>query len=389
MKQPIEELARNFDFHGKALDDAFGTYQRLRQECPVGHSDREGGFWFFSRYDHVFKIEHDTSTFSSAQGVLLPPFYNPRPMIPIETDPPMLAKYRRILIDMFSPKTVDAVTPFVTKVANDLLDKFADDTGADVAEKFARPLPMIVFCSLAGFPSEDYDRFQDWVERIIYGRTSDPEVAKRAVAEVYAYFEQLFELRQQEPPREDVMGRLLVAKVDGRPLTVEERLDIAFLALLGGLETTAWAIRSNLWYLAQHPDDRRRLAEDPSLIPMAVEEFLRCLSPVQTMVRTVTKDVEFEGASLSTGDKVVIVYGSANRDEDKFEAPDEIRIDREDNPHLAFGIGPHRCLGANLARREVTVALGEFLRRIPEFRFADGEPPVWHGIGPLPMVFGD
>jgi len=389
MVRPIDEVAREFDFHDEALDDAFDTYQRLRSECPVGHSEREGGFWFFTEYDHVFKIEHDTETFSSAEGVLLPPFYNPRPMIPIEIDPPMHAKYRRVLLGMFSPKAVDQITPFVHQVARDLMASFGAEGTVDVAEAFARPLPMIVFCQMAGFPVEDYERFHDWVDRIIYLRTHDPEATKIAVAEVYDYFEALLrELAANPTGGDTVVDRLVTATIDGRPLSIEEQLDTAFLALLGGLETTAWAIRSALWHLAQHPEDRQRLVADPDLIPMAVEEFLRTLSPVQTMARTVTRDVEFEGLPLHAGEKVVIVYGSANRDEKKFEAPDEIRVDREDNPHLAFGIGPHRCLGANLGRREVTVALREFLSAFPEFSLAEGAVPVWHSVGPLPLVLG-
>jgi cytochrome P450 len=180
---------------------------------------------------------------------------------------------------------------------------------------------------------------------------------------------------------------LLTAEVDGRHLTAEELADYGFILVVAGLDTTAWVLRSSIWYLAHHPEDRATLVRHPELIGSAVEEFLRCLSSVQGMARTVMRDVELDGHTMRPGDRVLLVFGAGNRDEEKFPDGDRIVIDRTPNPHLAFGAGIHRCMGSNLARRELRVALEEFLIRYPDFSIAPGAKPVWHGIDPLPLVF--
>ena len=389
MQERIEELAANFGHHDEDLDDAFEVFRALRAGCPVGHSDKYGGFWFVTRYEDIYRAEQDWETFSVAPSMLFPSLGTRRPMIPIDIDPPMLQKYRRILLPAFAPSQIDGLEPMVRRTASSLIDAFAGQEGCDASLQYARPFPTIVFADMAGFPQEDYDRFQDWVERIVYVRTHDPEEAERATEEAYDYFAELVMARRTEPPREDLLGKLLAAEIDGRPLTEEELVDYTFLLMIAGLETTAWAVRSSLWHLAQHPEDRRRLVERPQLIGPATEEFLRCMAPVQGMARTLKRDVEMRGHTMREGERVLLVFGSGNRDEEVFEDADSIRVDREENPHFAFGVGVHRCLGANLGRREMRVALEEFLKRIPEFRLADGPVPEWWGVGPLPIVFGD
>lgn len=382
----IEELARDFHHHDEGLDGIFDVYRQLRQGCPVGYSQRYDGFYFATRYEDIYRIEQDPQSFCVAPTMLIPPFGNRRPMIPIDIDPPMHAKYRKILLPMFSPQQIDKVEPRVREVANRLIDALGDRTECDASYEYARPLPMIVFCQMMGLPDEEYERFQDWVERIIYVRTHDFGDAERAADEVYTFFTDLLEARRREPYRDDLIGRLLSGEIDGRPLSEEELLDYCFLLFLAGLETTAWTIRSGMWHLAQHPEDRAKLVRQPELVSVAVEEILRCFSPAQAMGRTATKDgVEVGAQKLKKGDRVLILFGSGNRDEEEFPMADEVIIDRQPNRHLAFGGGIHRCLGSNLGRREVKVALEEFLRRIPDFRIADGANPAWHGIGPLPL----
>jgi cytochrome P450 len=385
----VGDVARSFGHHDEDLDRAFDTYRVLRRECPVGRSDRYGGFWFLTKYEDIFRAEQDPDTFSVAPSMLLPPFGNRRPLIPIDIDPPMLQKYRRILLPSFAPAQIDAVDPMVRQTARELIAAFHSRGRCDASLEFARPFPMVVFCRMAGLPEEDYGRFQDWVDRIIYVRTHDPDEAARAGDEVCDYFLEYRERRLQEPPREDLVGKLLAARIDGKPLTHEEFADYCFLLLIAGLETTAWALRASLWYLAQHPEARWRLVERPELAAHATEEFLRCMAPVQGMARTLKRDVEVRGHHLPAGDRVLLVFGSGNRDEEVFEDSDTIRVDREENPHFAFGVGVHRCLGANLGRREVRVALEEFLAAIPDFRIDAEEVPEWWGVGPLPLAFGD
>jgi len=384
----IRELARTFTHHDEGLDVAFDVYAELREHCPVGFSEEYGGFWFVTRFDDIHRIEQDPETFAVAPGMLLPPMGRDRPGIPIDVDPPMHPKYRRIALPAFTPREIDSMEPMVRRVASELLDEMGDDHEADASKGFAVPLPMRVFCELAGFPLEDSERLEDWVNRIFYVRTHDYADTERAAAETCAYLAEKFDARRSDPPGDDLLGRLVRAEVDGRSLTDEELVDYGFVLLTAGLDTTSWVIRSSLWHLAQHPEDRAALAASPELVATAVEEFLRCLSSVQAMARTVTRDTELDGRRLRKGDRVLIVFGAGNRDEARFADGDRVVVDRQPNPHMAFGVGIHRCLGSNLARRELRIGLEAFLARHPEFSLAPGPAPPWHGIGPLPLILG-
>ena len=385
----IRTLAREFTHHDEGLDVAFDVYRELRERCPVGFSQRYGGFWFVTRYEDIHRIEQDPETFAVSPGMLLPPMGHVRPGIPIDIDPPMHPRYRKLMLPAFTPQHVDAMEPMVRSTARDLLDRFDDERVVDVSERFAVPLPMIVFCQLAGLSTDESERLEDWINRIFYVRTHDYADTERAAQECCAYLASIFQARRTEPPRDDLFGRLLAAEIDGRPLSDEELVDYGFVLLTAGLDTTAWVIRSSLWHLAQHSEDRSRLAAAPELVASAMEEFLRCLSSVQGMARTATRDVELDGHTIRAGERVLILFGAGNRDEAKFPEGDRIKIDRQPNPHLAFGAGIHRCLGSNLARREVRIALEEFLARYPEFTLEPGTDPAWHGISPLSLVLAE
>jgi cytochrome P450 len=373
-----------FGHHGEDLDSIFSTYQELRSACPVGRSERYGGFWSLTRYADIWAAEQNPEAFSVDRGMLLPSLGNERPLIPLDIDPPTLQQYRRMLLPAFAPGKIDRLEPLVREVAAGLIEAFAGEEVFDASLSYARILPLTVFAEMAGLPRADYDRFQVWIERTMYGRTEDPADAVEAAKEVDAYFRELRRRRLEEPERDDLIGNLLSGSVDGRALSEDEFADYCFLLLVAGLETSAWSIRSALWYLAQHPEDRRRLVAQPELMVSATEEFLRCLAPVQGMARTLKSDVEVRGQVLPAGERVLLLLGSGNRDEEVFADADEVVIDRVDNPHLAFGIGAHRCLGSNLGRREVRVGLEALLAQVPEFELADPEVPWW-GLGPLPL----
>lgn len=376
----------DFDYHGEALDNIFDSYKQLRRECPVGWSEKHGGFWYLAKNEDIFAAEQDHATFSVTPSMILPNFGTDTPLIPIDIDQPAHTAYRRILLPLFTPRAIDALTPRVVQVATDLASAIDASRVAEVSRSFARPLPTVIFSVLAGFPEEDWPRFDRWVDEIIYERVESPEVAREAGDEVFAYFSDLLAKRRNEPPRDDIIGHLLTAEVKGQPLTQDELLSYCYLLFLAGLDTTAWAIRSSLWYLAQNGEAQRRLRENPDMVPTAVEEFLRTLSPVQAMARTATRDIEIRGQEIKAGDRVVLAFGSGNRDEEVYDHADEILVDREQNRHLAFGVGIHRCLGSNLGRREVVVALQQFLEVLPPFRLADPDQP-WHGVGPLFISF--
>jgi cytochrome P450 len=202
-----------------------------------------------------------------------------------------------------------------------------------------------------------------------------------------AYFDALLKARAAQEGTGDIISHLLSAGIKGRKLAHDELMSYCYLLFVAGLDTTAWAIRSSLWYLAQHPQAQARLRADPGLITAAAEEFLRTLSPVQAMARTCKRDTEISGQKIKAGDRVVLVFGAGNRDPDIYANPDDIQVDRENNRHLAFGGGIHRCLGSNLGRRELVIALEEFLGAVGGFSLANPDEQ-WHGVGPLTLRIG-
>ena len=380
------EVAKSFDFHGEALDTVFDTYAQLRAQCPVGRSENYGGFWFVTKSDDIFAAEQDPETFSVAPSMMFPAVTD-RPLPPIDIDPPEHAAYRRILLPLFTPQELKKLEQPIRDTARAQAQEFLKKgSGADASYGYARPVPTIIFSRLAGYPEKDWPLFDQWVDDIIYERIEAPEKTDAANKAVYAYFENLLETWKDDPSSANLIDYLCRAKIDGRPLSRDELLRYCYLLFLAGLDTTAWGIRAGLWHLANNPEDQQKLRDDPSLIPMACEEFLRCLSPVQAMARTCLKDTVIRGQEIKKGERVVLVFGSGNRDEEIFPNPDKVDILREENRHLGFGGGIHRCLGSNLGRRELVVGIEEFLRAVPPFRPADPNQK-WHGVGPLNLAY--
>lgn len=383
--QPVDPEA--FDFHGRSLDNIFETYDDLRGRCPVGHSEKHGGFWYLMKSEDIFAAEQDPETFAVRPSMLMPAFGTDIPLIPIDIDPPEHTDYRRVLLPLFTPKAIAKLDDGMHDTARELAEEVARHEVADASALFARPMPTIIFSRLAGFPEEDWPKFDQWIDDIIYERTENPDRAYKAGGEVMDYFDALLRAREGLPPQDDLIETLVNAEIKGRKLTHDELLSYCYLLFLAGLDTTAWAIRSSLWYLAQNPVAQQQLRDDPDLIPAAVEEFLRTLSPVQAMARTCQRDTVVSGQEIKEGDRVVLVFGAGNRDPEAYQDPDEIIIDRENNRHLAFGGGIHRCLGSNLGRQEVIVALEEFLLEVDDFSLAEPDQ-VWHGVGPLMLKIG-
>ncbi len=380
------EVAKRFDYHGEALDHIFDTYAALRGKCPVGHSEKYGGFWFVTKSDNIFAAEQDPETFSVGPSMMFPPVTDMR-LPPIDIDPPEHTAYRRILLPLFSPQELKKLEEPIRQTARAQAAEFLKKgSGADASYGYARPVPTIIFSRLAGYPEKDWPKFDQWVDDIIYERIESPEKTDAANKAVLAYFNDLLDNWKDDPVSATLIDYLCRARIDGRPLTRDELLRYCYLLFIAGLDTTVWAIRAGLWFLAHNPDDQKKLRENPALIPMACEEFLRCLSPVQAMARTCLKDTVISGQEIKKGERVVLVFGAANRDEEIFPNPDKIDIERQENRHLAFGGGIHRCLGSNLGRRELVVGIEEFLKVVPDFRPADPSQK-WHGVGPLHLVF--
>jgi cytochrome P450 len=348
-----------------------------------------------SRYEDVIYTLKHPEVFSSAPEAVN--IGQEQKLIPLQVDPPDHAKYRRLLDPEFAPKRMNALEPEVRATVNGLIDGFIDRGECDVHEALATPLPSAVFLALMGLPREDLPMFLQWRDDTIRPDVApdDFEGAQRVREQVghdiTAYFETKIEEKRKHP-EDTLLTRLAHGEVEGRPLTREETLGICHLLLLGGLDTVTATLDCALAYLAQHPDRRRAVVEDPSLAAPAVEELLRHQTPVMMVLRVVAQDVELGGEQLKAGDGVMVLLGSANTDDTEFDAADEVDFAREANRHLAFGGGPHRCLGSNLARVELRIALEEWHRRIPDYRIKDKTELLYSpGIrqtAELPLVWG-
>jgi cytochrome P450 len=373
-----------------AQEDPRAVYRALRAAGAVV-AFGEGMVVVPHRRD-VEAVLKDPRTFSS--GVEAAPLGNVRPLIPLQIDPPRHVKYRRLLDPLFAPRRVGALEGEVAELVGRLVDGFAPRGHCDLHAEFSVPLPCTVFLRLMGLPLEDLDRFLRMKDGIIRppGVTLEEQdpVRRRTAAEIYAYFEQVVAERRRHPT-DDLLGAIVTGEVDGERLSDEEVLDICFLMLIAGLDTVTDSLDCMFAYLATHDEHRRRIVEDPSIVASAVEELLRFESPVPAVARVAVADAEVGGCPVRKGEKVMVLLGSANTDDEVIPDAGEVDLTREPNPHLAFGGGIHRCLGSHLARLELRVALREFHRRIPDYRLAPGTTlrytPGLRSVEELPLVF--
>ena len=381
---PPSDASTSFDHNDPAfVADPYPAYAEMRAHHPVLHSDRYQGYWVLSRYDDVRRGLLDWETFSSATpGTTSIPVSVRRTFneIPLEVDPPEHTRYRAIVNRWFAKATVERLEPQIRSIAAELVDAFAGAGECDLVQEFALPLVGRSLAVFLHLPQSEAPRWISWMEDIFHGRLHDPARADRASRELIDYLDGLAADRRRAP-RDDFFSLLATATFDGRPLTDLEIRGYTVVTFTAGHETTVNGIGNSLWHLSEHPEDRARLLAEPALLPTAIEEFLRHMSPIQLLGRNATCDAELHGETIRRGDVVALSYGSANRDERVFLDPDRCVIDRRPNRHLAFGTGPHACLGAHLARLEMRVALEEILRRMPDYEVAEASRlrPTPHG----------
>ncbi len=342
----------------------------------------------FDRANTEYVLRH-ADEFSSRVEMSLG---NVRPLIPLNVDPPQHSKYRKLLDPLFAPRRMDEQEEDITRRVNGFIDAFIDHGECNFTEEFAELFPSSVFLGLMGLPEEEMRFFLDMRDGILHPEKKDPDalldpdarsrVMNATGAEVYEYFGNLINLRTKEPT-DDIITRFLAAEIDGDRLTHDDILDICFLFLIAGLDTVSDTLTCSYAFLAQHPEHRQMIVDDPSIIPVAVEELLRWESPVAGGVpRVATCPVALPtGEQVDEGTMVVPNYGAANMDPATFGDPMAVRFDRTDNPHIAFGGGVHRCLGSHLARRELRVTLREWHRRIPEYRLKPGHEELEYPPG--------
>jgi cytochrome P450 len=370
-------------------------FRQLRATNPVMRTPSmfgtSGSTVFVGRGEDVEMVLRDPERFSSK---FTPESKLGYPLIPITIDPPDHHRYRRLLDPLFGPKQMARLEDGIASRADALIDAFATRGTCDVAGDFAVPLPCGVFLDLMGLPSAELDAFVRWKDAILRGTdgslAGDDPLRRAAQQESTVRFEQLIEERRAEP-RDDLLSVLVDAEIEGTPITREELLGICHIMLIAGLDTVTDSLTCFFAYLAQHPEQRRRIVDDPAVIPAAVEELLRYESPVPFIVRVATRDTEVRGVPVATGDHVVCLLGSADTDEQLVPGADTVDFDREGNRHFAFGVGIHRCLGSHLARLELRIALDRWHRRIPDYRIPDGVElaftPILRQVEHLPLEF--
>jgi cytochrome P450 len=355
-------------FGHSALDDPFPAYREMRESSPVYHN-ADRGVWALSRFEDVQRAARDWRSYSNAAGVDLDDttdVFGPGNFI--DSDPRRHDELRGLVRHPFTPKTVAELEPQVRARARDLIAAVLAAGGGDIAKVLAWPLPVATVCEVVGFPLEDSDRIQSWVADAIQrlpGEGRTPQSAHRAVGEMHEYFARLTAERRRRP-RGDLLSAIATERVAGAPLT-DEIAGLCTLLTVAGTETTFSLIGNMVWLLARRPELRRDLARDPATIPAALEEILRCESPVQYLGRVTTCDVEVHGSTIPAGDRVALIFGAANRDESRWERPDDFDPTRDPRRNLAFGEGIHHCLGAPLARLEGRVVLEEITQSMPEF----------------------
>ena len=337
---------------------------------------RDGrGTWVVTRADDQRRVLQDAETFSSHRSIFASALGESWPMIPLEIDPPRHALYRSLLNPLLSPKRVIAMEEAVRERAGILIDKIlASGTSCDVMDAFAFPFAVNIFLRFLGLSDDRLEEFVTWANDLLHG---DDEQRPRAARTIVEFIRSLAEERRREPV-DDFMTFVVQAEIEGRPLDDQEVMGIGVLLFVAGLDTVAAAIGFDLRYLAEHPEDQELLRREPDRIVLAKEEMLRAFSTVQ-MIRVATRDVDFEGAPIKKGDYVSCASMIANRDPDEFEDPEKLDLGRIGNRHTAFATGPHRCIGSHLARREIEVALEEWLARVPTFRIKEGTAPITYG----------
>jgi len=383
----LHELLTDYDiFDAGFIADPYPSMSVIRESgCPVAHSDRWGGSWMPTRYEDVVAVAQEHNVFTSRQIIVVPPppamtegAYGGVFAPPITSDPPDHHWHRRLILPTFSPQSVAQYEVGTRELCHRLIDGFIEKGEADAAADYAQQIPVRVIAAMLGVPLEMSDEFTSWVRGVLEQGLTDPAVRIENRMKILNFFRAQLDDRKANPRENDLITELLNTEIDGVRVPETYVLGVCNLMLVAGIDTTWSAIGSSLWHLAQHPEHRRQLRQQPGLWPTAIEELLRAYSPV-TMARIVAHDTEFEGCPMHAGDRVLLSFPAANRDPRQFEDPDEVRLDREHNRHVAFGAGIHRCAGSNLARLELRIALQTWLERIPEFELVDAAAVTWAG----------
>ena len=373
--------------------DPFPAFAWMRNEAPA-YFDEAAGVWGITRYADVKEISKDPETFSNAGGIR--PESPALPMM-IDFDAPEHVRRRRLVSEGFTPKRIRESEHAVRNVCDAILDKVCEQGHADFVRDIAAPLPMIVIGDMLGVAPEDRDDLLRWSDDMVKALGSpDPTAmdgAAVAAMEYAEYITAVVEQRRRDNKSDDLVGTLVHAEIDGDHLDESSLIYETLLILIGGDETTRHVLSGGMYELLTHPDQFALLASEPGRRQLGIEEMLRWVSPIKNMARTATRDVELHGRTITEGQKLLLLYPSANRDERNFEEPERFDVTRTPNDHMAFGFGAHFCLGNRLARLELATMLDRLFERLPDLALAtDVEPPKRNanfvsGIESMPVTF--
>ena len=354
------------------------TLARARSLCPVAHSDQHGGFWVLTKYEDVLRVAQDWETFSSELGITVPyqPPASSMKILPVAVDPPLQRTFKRLVNAHFTPAKVGPWEEPTRVLVNQLIDAFIERGECDFMTEFARPLPGLAFFNFAlHAPTDELEQVNHWAT---LASLTHLEESREGLMKLAGWIAKFIERRRADGPRGDVVDAVLDAEIDGRAITLQEAIGTIHLLILGGLETTAGVLGATMMRFCEHPEIPALLRARPDLIPQAVEELLRLDGSFICIGRTARHDTEINGHPVQAGERVLMYWASANRDEAEFAAPDAFDLDRERNRHIAFGAGPHRCVGSNLARMNLRVAIGEVVRRLHDIKLQPGADIDFH-----------
>ena len=391
--------SQEFDHHSQEfVERRFDIFKEIRaSDTPVRHTNAHGGYYVVTRYEDVVKAARDAVTFSSdgsgknvtpfdmsKTGIMIPP--SPTQVMCIEMDPPDSAQLRKIIMPFLSRSAVKRFQPRFEHHVDVVIDAFIESGKCDVVEDIARNLPGRLILDLMGMPLEHADRIARTLHMLQYLDPTMPEYQDLVDGHdwIHERIEESLIAHRQAPQEGTIITGLLEAEFAGEPLTDETIVGLVFLVLHGGFDTTHTLLASAIHYIANNPHDRARLTEDRSLIPTAVDEWLRFYSPAVALSRTATTDTELGGTQLHKGDRVLLAWSSANRDEERFSDPDEVILDRFPNPHVALGFGAHRCAGADFAKAETVALINGLLDRISDLTIVEDEVVRFPRLGVTP-----
>ncbi|MGB3602264.1 cytochrome P450 [Gordonia sp. (in: high G+C Gram-positive bacteria)] len=397
-----DDVTVDFDVYDQALAAPVDNFQdhaaRLAAVGPVVWSPHYGGHWIVTSYEEIHEVLRDAETFSSHPNNLVTNEAFGK-FIPIELDPPEHTGYRKALQPLFGPARMKQLTEDIRAVVDELIDGFAAKGSAEFVSEFAHELPARVFLALMDWPVSDAPLFTEATDVVLFGKpggTEQESLEARAIAgmQMLGYFQKMVDDRRATPG-EDITSTLIHTEVellDGKRLLTDEELNrMFFLLLIAGLHTVQGSLAWMIKHFVANPDQRRDVAEDPALIPSAVEEILRIEAAV-VPGRRATRDTVLGGQEIAAGEQLILMLCAANRDSVEFDDPAVLDIERSPNRHLSFGGGAHRCLGSHLARIELAVAMEAIHARIPDYRFVESDPPVFHssqvrGCARMPIEF--